>query len=256
MLVAHVDDSGSDENEHAFILAGFVSTSEKWARFSDEWDALCRQVPQTPDFKMTIAERLKGIGTYWGNGTLAELTARRNTKVQALASLINKYALYRINAYLDWHNYRVIARSRVPKDVDDPYFFLFFQLITAVAHHQVQTELREKVDFVFDHQGRIGETAVLWHSTLIATLPQLARDIISSTPIFWHDKDVPPLKAADMLAWLMRRSIDDEEKDRDSGAMTCLRPALATLLDIHCVSANIDAKKLLYIVREVNHAEG
>src|ERR1051326_5587894 len=77
MLVAYVDDSGSDENDHAFILAGFVSTSEDWVRFSDEWDVLCGQDPQTPDFKMKVAERLKGIDTYWGNGTLEELMARR-----------------------------------------------------------------------------------------------------------------------------------------------------------------------------------
>jgi hypothetical protein len=256
MLVAHVDDSGSDENELAFVLAGFVSTSEKWARFSDEWRALCLQDPQTPDFKMKIAERLKGSGTYWGQGTEAELTARRDTKVQALASLIKKYALCRISASLDWHNYRVIARGRVPENVDDPYFFLFWELLVAVAHHQERTGVREKVDFIFDRQGVIGATAAFWHEKFIATLSPFARYIISGRLKFESDTDVLPLQAADMLAWHIRRCIEDEENDRESGLVTWLRPALATLLDLPCISANIDAEKLRWIVREVNHVEG
>ena len=114
MLVGYVDDSGSDENEYAFVLAGFISTADKWMRFSEEWDALCRQEPQALDFKMRIAERLKGVGTYWGKGTEAELIDRRDIKVQALAALIKKYAICRISAGMDWQNYNAIARGRVP----------------------------------------------------------------------------------------------------------------------------------------------
>ncbi|GKS64266.1 hypothetical protein YTPLAS72_15700 [Nitrospira sp.] len=248
MLVAYIDDSGSNESDNVFVLAGFISTAERWMRFSDAWDALCRQDPQTPDFKMKVAERLKGKDTYWGNGTEEELIARRDAKVQALANVIENHAMCRISAGMDWNNYREIARGNVPAHVDSPYFFLFWNLIAEVANHQQRNNVREKVDFVFDEQGALGTTAVAWHPTLIATLPPFMSYILSSTPIFRDDAEVLPLKAADMLAWQMRRYVSDSRKD------STVRPALATLLNLPHIHANIDRGHLAEIVREVNHA--
>lgn len=131
-------------------------------------------------------------------------------------------------------------------------FFLFWELIAEVANHQERTGVREKVDFVFDDQGVIGETAVFWHSKLIAAMPPFARYIISSTPIFRHDTEVLPLKAADMLAWQMRRYVEDKEIN----SVTEIRPALAALLELPHIPANIDADKLREIVREVNYVQG
>lgn len=255
MLVAYVDDSGSDENDHAFVLAGFVSTSDAWVRFSDEWDELCRQPPQTLDFKMKIAERLKGIDTYWGDGTEEELIVRRDTKVQALAEVIQRHAICRVSAGLDWHNYRAIVRDMVPQEVDNPYFFLFWELVMAVVSHQERTDVREKVDFIFDDQGPIGRTAVSWHDRFIATLSPFARYIISGTPRFESDTDVLPLKAADMLAWQMRRYVEDQGKDRENISKTQMRPALETLISLPHIQGNIDAERLRWIVKEVNHVE-
>mgnify|MGYP003385252209 CR=1 FL=1 len=252
MLVGYVDDSGSHENEYAFVLAGFISTTERWINFSDEWDALSRQYPQTLDFKMKVAERLKGGGTYWGDGTDDELIERRDTKVQALAALIKKHAIYRISAGTDWHNYRAIAKGRVPPEVDSPYFFLYHELIATVANYLAASGESEKIEFIFDQQGSIGDISRSWFSTLIATLPPSARNIITGTPSFKTDTDVLPLKAADMLAWQMRRYVEDIE----ISSVTEIRPALAALLELPHIHANIPAVKLREIVREVNHVGG
>ena len=250
MLVGYVDDSGSEPNGLVYVLAGFISTADKWERFSDEWASLCAKDPQTPDFKMAIAEHLKGGGTYWGQGTDAELAAKRDAKVYALAELVKKYAMCRISAGMDWGNYQAFAKGRVPCSFDSPYFFLFWELIVAVAQYQEKTRVREKVDFVFDDQGVIGETAASWHSKLIATLSPFPREIISCTPIFRNDTAVLPLKAADMLAWQIRRNIYDLKENR-SGAVQ--RPALKLLLGLPGIQANITKDMLRYIVREINH---
>ena len=255
MLVGYVDDSGSEPDGYAFVLGGFVSTADKWEKFSDEWDALCKKDPPTLDFKMGTAERLKGVGTYWGQGTLAELAERRDAKVQALAALIKKYAICRLSAGMDWHNYKALAKGRVPPNVDSPYFFLFWELCWAVAQHQHETGVNEKVDFLFDYQGAFGDTAVFWHAAFIETFPPFEREILSNPPSFRHDKDVVPLKAADMLAWHMHRYLMDKEKDRQNGVVTELRPALRVLLELPQIKAHIDGERLKYIVRAVNGLE-
>lgn len=244
MLVGYVDDSGSHENDYGFILAGFISTSNKWAQFSDEWAALCQEDPKTLNFKMRVAERLKGKNTYWGNGTDEELISRRDSKVHALALIIKKYAMCRISAGMDWKNYteHVKGKGKVPPDYDSPYFFLFWKLLEEVALHQERTQVKEKVDFVFDDQGKIGDSAVAWRTRLLPFLSPFSQYILSSTPIFRHDDDVLPLKAADMLAWHMHRFLSDKHKDDR------LRLALSVLLDIPCIQANITREDIFKMV--------
>ncbi len=95
--MAYVDDSGSDPTSHVFVLAGFVSTAPRWRAFSNEWDAICAEPPAIDDFKMRLAHRLKGPGTYWGMGTDDELVHRRDDRLLKLARTISNHAMFSLH---------------------------------------------------------------------------------------------------------------------------------------------------------------
>jgi hypothetical protein len=190
-----------------FVLAGVLATAEAWERFSEEWAVICDQEPKTPDFHMSLAYRLKG--RYWGRGTDEELVQRRDDRLLELASAIQRHALLRVASGTTWRAYEAAARGRVPREIDQPYFFLFLRIIRLVARWQAETGRREKVDFVFDDQSKIGIEAVGWYPYFLETLNDHERFILSESPIFRHDKDLPPLKAADMCAWYHRREVVD-----------------------------------------------
>jgi Protein of unknown function (DUF3800) len=205
MLRAFIDDSGSEPTGKIFVLAGLLSTAERWERFSNEWASICDQDPKTPDFHMSNAHSIKG--GYWGEGTEDELRATRDARLLALAQTIRKHSIVRVASGMAWRAYEAAARGRVPHEIDNPYFFLFWRVIRAVARWQQKTGLREKVDFVFDDQGKIGLRAVGWYDHYLAVMNDDEKCIVASTPIFRHDNIVLPLKAADMCAWYYRREL-------------------------------------------------
>jgi hypothetical protein len=244
MLVSYVDDSGSEGPEaKVFTLAGFIASFEKWNEFTDEWTSLCQKEPKTEDFKMKVAERLKGSNTYWGTGTEQELLERRDSKVMALTEVICKYAQYRISASMAWENYERFARNQVPKNIDNPYIFLFWQLIATILQ---AGEIKEEIEFIFDEQGGWGSRACDWYETIIPTLPSGAASLIAGQPLFRTDKKYIPLKAADLYAWHIRRHIAEHSQQNPK------RQPLHRIESIHNINANIYRNNLIRIVMEIN----
>lgn len=253
MLQAFIDDSGSEPGGKVFVLAGLLSTASQWEQFSDEWAEICGQEPAIADFHMARAYRIKG--GYWGDGTLAELTTRRDAKILALAEVVRKYAVVRVSSGVTWRAYEAAARGKVPPEIDSPYFFLFWYIIQAVARWQEGSGRREKVDFIFDDQGKIGITAVSWYPYFLAAFTDQERSILAGTPIFRHDSDVLPLKAADMCAWYLRREITEHAHHVDRGEAYQRHLAMEVLWDIPYAGQNLEEAsfhRMIAAVERVN----
>jgi hypothetical protein len=203
VIQAYVDDSGNSADcgkNPVFVLAGYIASADLWAAFSAAWEAECAKAPSIADFKMSQANGLSGD---FGGWTRAAADAR----CLELAKIIQAHTVVRIHTAIVWEDYERIVRGRVPGVPDDPYFWLFYNLIHQVADWQVGHGLRGNVDFIFDDQGKIGAQSAGWYETLREIFPPTLQACLGSTPIFRHDKDVLPLKAADMWAWHVRRYI-------------------------------------------------
>lgn len=197
-----MDDSGSGHGKVA-VLAGFLSTPDRWKQFSEELEDLCEQEPKTPDFRMVKAT---GFRKYWP-ATREALDKR----IQDVAALILKHVTYRIDVVVGRDAYEFIAKGKVPPEIDDPYFLLFCNVILAVAQFMDKMKLAGTVDFVFDEQGKIGRTArSLYYAVKKYARPEM-RQRMGQEPVFKHDRDLLPLKAADLLAWQLRRHWDVEQ---------------------------------------------
>jgi hypothetical protein len=62
MLQGYFDDSGSEPQSLAFVIAGYILPSEKMAAFADDWLIALHQKPRIEYFKM--AEALSGAGEF------------------------------------------------------------------------------------------------------------------------------------------------------------------------------------------------
>jgi hypothetical protein len=85
-----------------------------------------------------------------------------------------------------------------------PFFFAFFSLIDLLRQRQSKLELDEPVDFIFDKQV-MEKSAIFEAWDAFSSHPDRIGSLLGSTPIFADDKEVLPLQAADMTAWVMRR---------------------------------------------------
>lgn len=210
--LGYVDDSGSNEGKdrgNIFLLAGFVACPEQWKRFSTKWQKICNRDPKTPDFKMEKANRLLDH-----DGKPIWTRKQRDRRIRDLVRLSKRTAQFRVESLMAWPNYEKVVRGRVPPKLESPFFLCFFNVILSVASFMDKAKIPGVVDWIFDDQGRTGRQANKWYDHVRANVAPEVRARMGAKPVFRHDKDVLPLKAADIYAWQIRRHLDKEQPNQ------------------------------------------
>lgn len=240
VLQGFVDDSGTSSG-NIFTLAGFISTAERWMEFSDEWEKICDREPKMLKFKMNKVRQL--VGPHYSELQLTE-------RIRVLSALTKKKAIYRIDAVTAHPNYEQIVKGQIPKEIDSIYFILFFTVIFAAARLMDMGGLEGTVDFVFDKQGKTIEAdCVRWYNW-IKEHPQVPLNVkrrLGSTPVFRDDDLVLPLKAADMLAWHIRRHLNEEQK-KGIPAGEYLK-SIGEMFGASCIIRQEDLASLVYAIK-------
>ncbi len=203
-LKAFFDDSGSDAQSPIFVVGGYISTVEMWSRLSEEW---CRIVAREgfSFFHMTDAES--------GNGEFRYLkgdVARRHALIREFASLVENHTLCGIGAGLSrptWDKTVAMAIAAEPgliRKVGVPYEILFTQIFRGVREQcERYGASPAETEIVFAKQAGMESRSKRMAKSVcdFAGFPE---------PTFGEMVELPPLQAADMFAWWLRRSLKDK----------------------------------------------
>jgi hypothetical protein len=219
MLQVCIDDSGSDLQGPAYVLAGYLSTAEQWAKFSDEWHDALWESPAISYFKLSEANRLDGEFRGWTHDNA-------NKKVDALSKVIAPRVMYQISSIMVQAHYdeiimpfrKVIVSSPSPEDkrfsalLKTPYYLCFYDVITECMKQLGVDQKLEPIEFYFDDQGLMGRrTAGFWDAVKAEAPPEYAK-YMTTPPQFRDEKTFLPLQAADMIAGLTTGLISDRER--------------------------------------------
>jgi hypothetical protein len=147
-------------------------------------------------------------GEFWGCSKV-----ERDRKVMLLAQVVKAHALYGLGSFVAHKPYNSIARGALPPTVDHPYWLCFQGVIGGLLNLYENGLKLEKTDFVFDGQG-VGfeRRAALMHGGWREMLDEIGGSLIG-TLSFADDQKVPPLQAADLLAWHIRRYANSMASD-------------------------------------------
>jgi Protein of unknown function (DUF3800) len=204
MVKAFADDSGSGGDSPWYVLAGYVSSVQRWIGFDADWRAVLHSPPPIHFFKSSEAESLKGQ-------FLGATPEERNQKIDALIEVIGRYAVRAIQVRMRQRDYNEIIKLNVPEQWDDAYFFLMPGFISAVLAIEKHLGDQQPAEFVLDSSQRLDRQARKLYSQLL-TLPQYAGRVASV--VFSDEKDTLPLQAADLLAWQVRRAFSVPNEPR------------------------------------------
>lgn len=203
MLQLFVDDSGKADDSAVCVLAGYLSTAERWAAFSDEWADALRLPPAIDYFKMKEAMRLK-------DEFLGFDADQRDNRLRTLARIIARHAMAGFISIIPSEPFVRIMRGWGDREyLNRPYFMLFHNIIVNCVRYADQSGLSGKIDFIFDQQGdepkAMGDFQAQFHE-FASVAPESAKAFLGSPPIFRDEKvEAVPLQAADLLAWYQRR---------------------------------------------------
>ncbi len=222
VLHGYADDSADGG---VYLLAGWVATADAWIKFSEDFDRA--KLPHSLHMK----------------------TARRKhgTRVNALAAITCHRTLYRIDCVLHPKNYEMTVKGKLRKELDSPYFLLFYQLILATARLLDLAKIDGAVNWIFDEQGKIGIEANSWYWWIKERAKSNLKDRLGRTSVFDSDDVLLPLKAADLYAWRLRRFLS---QDQPAGLAPNL--ILESFLSKYGVSCNMTGEYLADLVEALN----
>lgn len=198
-LQAYFDESIDGE---LFALAGYVSTLEKWEKFSEEWEKILPLAPINKrgnhEFKMShmmsVPERQKDVKAFYN-------IIRRYTE-------LGLYALVPIHIVEEvWSWFDPAIVYPIWKNV---YFVAWRMLFDETHDNRINNGIvprfyskNDRIDFICDDRGESGKVRAEFENMYNNASPEF-RSFYGESPRFVDSEDYLPVQAADMLAWYVR----------------------------------------------------
>jgi hypothetical protein len=210
VLTAYFDESGTDATSEVMTLAAYASPEERWQRFSAEWSAVLRE----PRFAVGEFKTADWYGRYNEFRKFRETKRRQDWQRlwAMLTAIIDKRVRFGVSVSVPVRQHAALTVSRVPggSTLRDAYTWAMHACLEAIE--QAPERRGETVACVFDdghkHKG-LAESRYReivrdrgWEGMVF--VPSVTRASSAC---------VPPLQAADALAWTTRKHIDDRRQD-------------------------------------------
>jgi hypothetical protein len=188
-LVAYLDDSGTDPDNPYLIVAGFAADVAQWKMFTDEITSLDRHFEAPPFHAKTFEKARHGHGPY-----AAWPTSKRHEYLNRFLGIIGRRCFKSFGTMLEKRAYENIVR---PQRAFQEYFYsptVFAALNSMHSIRQWRDALypERALRFVFD-RGNKNEGQL----TDVCNRVAISSERLSLA----DDVQVPPLRAADLLAF-------------------------------------------------------
>jgi Txe/YoeB family toxin of Txe-Axe toxin-antitoxin module len=204
VLQAYIDASGmgSIEKDPHLVLAGFLSTSEVWAEFSDAWKNELDKAPGLDYFKLNEAFVPNRESQFygWKQEDISD-------KINKLIKIIRSYPFRRVCTYIDKREFdKLTIKQPDKRRIDNPYWLGFIYIVVEIIKYQIKNNVEVPIDFIFDYEEKLGDDCVKWLNYFRKYyFPKWVSPYFDSPPMFKNDKTFNPLQAADLYAGFYRR---------------------------------------------------
>jgi uncharacterized protein DUF3800 len=228
VLQAWFDESGKGQPP-VYLLVGYLADIETWKSFADDWKTELGRSPALPYLHANESQLFKGMSP-----------TERTDRLLKFIEIIGRYRLEAETFILKHSDYggffRVIANHPIITPAEqqifkNPYFVGFQRILTLMLARQADTlkETPELIEVLFDEgidrKARLERAFKEWVKVVKAHAPTWLRLLINKTAEFRDDKCFPPLQAADLLAWHLRRYCERGESHAGDAVWRALREA-------------------------------
>ena len=214
MLKAYIDDSGWGGPSPIFVLAGYISTIEKWEIFSQEWQAVLdlEQPKKLPYLKMNESVQLKKKNSSFYGWSEEE----RDERLKKFVPVINRNVEHGVATVIPIAKHQELFKGTFKLSLlDRPYFLAFFSIARLISRIAYWMKPGAKVDIIFDTQDNEKKSEFLNEFKSFLDVAPLKEKEILNYPSWESDTNALPLQAADMLAWHFRRQYYIQFQDKD-----------------------------------------
>lgn len=198
MLPAYLDESADSEEEHLFVVAGYLSDLASWTRLQREWTICLSRDPAIPYFHATE------MSNKYGNAWTDEQRARR---FQEFGEVAKRHVQCGISCAINIPDFKELG-ARPPWD--SPYYTAYYWALNAAveARQRYPYPPAWRMDIILDENARHQDRALSVFRPWASANDEIAR--------LDHEDDrvVMGLQAADLLAWRSLRLAMDHKHAR------------------------------------------
>jgi hypothetical protein len=200
MLTAYLDDSGTHAASNAVVCAGFISDAVRWKAFNREWPRALRKAHFRGIVRATELENRKGAFAGWD-------VERQHLFYQQICPLINHRIIVPVGNSVIRADWRAVMPEDLRRVAGDEFGWCVYETIKDAARWARKTGYKGKIAYVLEAGTPGMAQARLVIDDLIASENRDYYQIESCTTL---PKGVPPLQAADLLAYEMYKQMDNQ----------------------------------------------
>ena len=231
MMTAYIDESGIHAGSPAVVIAGYISTVEKWECFQRAWSAELKNAG-VGYLHMNEFCHSRGEFAGWSKES-------KDVLIKTLIQIVKDHVLFGVGCVLISKNASNVFNESQIKQLGDPT--TFFAVLRALELSGEQPN-GQGLSFVFDEK----QDGVSLCMAAYKNAKQISNYGNTLNAIsFADDKVITPLQAADLLAYEVHKLTADPERVSSVG----LRASFRTLLGVRTkisiiVCANEDDPQL------------
>lgn len=201
LLHTCLDETGKWKDKQ-LSFAGWISDSPRWHVFQQEWDDLLVDYPGITTIHMSTLMR-RGNDQQYQNHVFTVKRSRERL-VNRAVDIINKHTLAMVACGVDCEAYgRVMSQSARKKIGRDAHVFVFRRVMKHIVDALQELKWPYPTALILDDNREYGKECYSHYSLAREHEPSWRQSFGSIA--FADDEVYPPLQAADILAWFMKK---------------------------------------------------
>jgi hypothetical protein len=198
MLTAYFDESGTQGSSPILVVAGLVSESKQWLKFSNEW-ARALERANAPYFHMK--EFAHGVGAFKG-----WKQEQKDNLILHLINIIMRRVKWRVWTAVVMEDYRNYFRGDTTEEY--PFSFGAFGCASRLRHLATQISNNYLIPYAFEHGGKGSHNAFDSFNNLLKKGDGNFYRMMSLTVS--NSTELLPLQAADLHAYEVYKYFSDQ----------------------------------------------
>jgi hypothetical protein len=203
---AYFDETRVDGSHRFPVVAGFWSSLEKWTMFEEEWVKAFPRIPKKH-----------------GRARSKQPDAQRYADALAMAKLIREFAVLSVYVTIEKRAFQYLE-GRFLKNIkksDAPHLSTLYAVCTFFCCEVLDSffkfameedkSLRVPIKVVFDDGNEYKDWLDRGYR---ARYSNNLETYLAKVPLFEDDETLPPLRAADLYAWLLGRYFNERQETK------------------------------------------